>query len=276
MISPFEIRARALLERRQALAKGSTGRLPASRMALFGCLGLIGLLVVAGVVGAIVAPDKARALVYGTPTSPPPTRRPTPTPSPVPSPTPTWPSHAGSNNYFTVDFPEYWVVVDYDDPYWEQRVDHKTYWFSWLAREYPEGERQQEAETLGLRAFDPRRLGYFSVYVHLEPNLAGMTVDELQTGVGQQLQRQGRRNVRAYEVELDGRPAARFEFTITPETETPNDQDVKVHLYVLADEGQAYWIEIQDLEADFTLDRRVINAIINSFRVVPPAGRQDG
>ena len=166
--------------------------------------------------------------------------------------------------------------MDYDDPYWEQRVDHKTYWFSWLAREYPEGERQQEAETFGLRAFDPRRLGYFSVYVHLEPNLAGMTVDELQTGVGQQLQRQGRRNVQAYKVEVDGRPAARFEFTIIPETETPNDQDVKVHLYVLADEGQAYWIEIQDLEADFTLDRRVINAIINSFRVVPPAGRQDG
>jgi hypothetical protein len=274
-ISPFEIRAQALLERRRAPAKGAAGRLPASRMAVFGCLGLIVLVVVVAGVGYLVAPDKARQLIEGTPTSPPPTRRPTLTPSPVPSPTPTWPSHTGTRDSFALDFPEYWIVVDYDDPNWDLRVDHKTHWYSWLAREFPEGARQQEAEMLGLRAFDPRRLGFFSIRARLAPDLAGMTVNELQSYVGQQLQRQGRSNVRAYDVELDNRPGARFEFNAQPHTETPNNQEFTVHLFVLADENQGYWIEIQDLEADFTLDQRVINAIVNSFRVVSPSGRQN-
>jgi hypothetical protein len=192
-ISPFEIRSQALLERRRAPAKGAAGRLPASRVAMFGCLGLIALLVVTAGAGYLIAPDKARQLVQGTPTPLPPTRRPTLTPSRVPSPTPTWPSHTGAQDNFALDFPEHWVIVDYGDPYWDLRVDHKTHWYSWLARELPEGERQEEAEMLGLQAFDPLRLGFLSVRVRLAPDLTGMTVGEMQNQVGQQLQRAGRR-----------------------------------------------------------------------------------
>lgn len=272
-ISPFEVRARALRERRQTPAKGAAGRLPASRLALFGCLGAIALLVIVAVVGVLVAPDKARTLMYGTPTSPPPTPRATSTPTPIPSPTPEWTNYQAPQSNFEVNLPPFWIVLDYADPNWELILEHKAHWYSWLLRELPEEKRQLEAETLGIRAFDPRRLGAFSVYCHPEPDLAGMSVRNIQSGVGQDLQEQGIEDIRSYQVEIDGRPAALFEFTSQLEEETPDAQVLKTELYILALEEGSYWIEVVGSETDLDRDARIVQAMINSFHIVTQ-GRQ--
>ena len=175
-----------------------------------------------------------------------------------------------------MNFPEYWVIVDYTDPYWERRLDHKTHWYSWLERELIEEERQVEAATSGVRAFDPRRLGHFSVHCRLEPDLGGLTVDQIQNQVGRALQTHGHRNVKSYDVEVDGRPAALFEFTVSPESETPGDQDLDVELYVVADDRQGYWIEVVGLEDELKWDSSSVDAIVNSFRIVTTSGRQSG
>lgn len=275
VISPFEVRARALLERQQLSARRAAGGLPASRLALFGCLGLIILVVLAAGAFYLVAPDKALTLIYGTPTLPPPTRRPTPTPAPTPSPTPEWPQHEGADGDFAVDFPPIWVVVDYSDPYWEKILLHKAHWYSWLTRELPEDKRLAEAEVGGIRAFDIRRLGYSSVYCYTDPALAGVTTNWIRTRIGQRLLSQGHEDVRAYEVKVDERDAILFEYLTEPEEESPGDQAFKTKLYVLADERQGYWIQITGLEKELAQDARIVQAVVDSFEILTPQRQRD-
>ena len=153
-------------------------------------------------------------------------------------------------------------------------MEHKAHWYSWLLRELPEEKRQLEAETLGIRAFDPRRLGAFSVYCHPEPDLAGMSVRNIQSGVGQDLQEQGIEDIRSTQVEIDGRPAALFEFTSQLEEETPDAQVLKTELYILALEEGSYWIEVVGSETDLDRDARIVQAMINSFHIVAQRGQQ--
>ncbi len=275
VISPFEVRARALLERQQVSARRAAGAVPASRLAVFGCLGLIVLVVLAAGAFYLIAPDKARTLIYGTPTPPPPTRRPTATPSPTPSPTPEWAHFEGVDGEFAVAFPPIWVVVDYSDPYWEKILLHKAHWYSWLTRELPEEKRLAEAEVGGIRAFDIRRLGYSSVYCYLDPSMARMTADRIRNRIGQTLLAQGHEDVRSYLVEVDDREAVLFEYVTEPEEVTPGDQLFKTKLYVVADERQGYWIQITGLEKELAQDARIVEAVVDSFEILTPQRQPD-
>jgi hypothetical protein len=165
-------------------------------------------------------------------------------------------------------------VVDYADPNWDRILEHKAHWYSWLLRELPEEKRQLEAETLGIRAFDPRRLGTFTVFCRPEPDLAGASVRNVQSSVGQNLQEQGIDDIRSYQVEIDGRPAALFEFINLPKENTPDEQVLKTELYILPLEGQSYWIEVVGTETNLNRDARIVEAMINSFHIVAQRGQQ--
>ncbi len=278
-ISPFEVRARALQDRRQTAAKRSAGGLPASQMAVLGCLGLIGLLAVAALIFGLVAPDKARSLVLGTPTPLPPTPSPTATPTPIPTPTPQWSSYDGPEDSYTVEFPPYWVVVDYTIWNWDKIFWRDSLFYSWLEKRLPEEKRLEEAEANIIHGFDPCNQGNLSIICSVDPELAGLTAREIRTRVGQDLLEQGQRGVSSYLVKVDGQSATLFEFETRIEfTDAEGDVDsvtLKNQYYVLADERQGYWISVVHLADEFNKDKYLVQAIVESFHLLAQPERRD-
>ncbi len=270
VISPFELRAQALLKAQRRSAKRAVGQVPARRLALLGCLGVVILMAAAVGVFYVAAPDLAQVLIYGTPTSPPPTRLPTPTPSPTPSPTPEWTRYEASSGNFAVAFPPIWVVVDYSDPNWEKILLHKAHWYSWLTRELSQEKRLVESEYGGIRAFDIRRLGYSSTYCRLDPYLARMSNDWIKSRVSARLLAQGHEEVHGYDVRVAGRDGVLFDYITRPKDGTPGDQPIKTKLYLLADDGKGYWCEISGLEDDMIQDTDIVQAIVKSLEILTP------
>lgn len=275
IVSPFEVRAQALLKVQRQSARRAASRVPASRLALFGCLGLIIVMTAAAGGFYMVAPDQALALLYGTPTSPPPTRLPTPTPSPTPSPTPEWTRYEATDDHYAVAFPPIWIVVSYSDWNWERTLLHKAHWYSWLTRELPEEKRRAEAESGGIRAFDIRRLGYSSVLCRLDPALARLTNDRIKSRLSARLLAQGHLAVHGYDVKVGGRDAVLFEYLTQSDGVTPGNQTLKTKLYVVSDEEQGYWIEYTGLEGDMGQDEEIVQAVVDSFEFLTPQDQRD-
>jgi len=280
-ISPFEVRARAARDRRQPAATKSAGGLPASRLALFGCLGLVALLLMGAIVFALVAPDAARSLLFGPPTPLPPTPRPTLTPSPIPSPTPKWESHQGAKDSYTVSFPPYWVVIDFTDPNWEKILRRESFFYSWLERRLPEEMQQESVSAQAIWAFDPRRMGAFAIHCRLEPDLAGMTAAEIRNDLGDRLLEipaslggrvQG--GARVEMVEIDDQPAVFFELLMRPGADSFYDQPVQLRFYLLADEEQGYWIEVVGIEDELDEDALLIQTALDNFHLPGQRGGQ--
>ncbi len=277
-VSPFQARAtrpKKPSERPAARPQPATiGRQPIGRIALFGCLGLILLLVLGFAILGITAPDKARSLLFGTPTPPPPTPRPSPTPSPTPRPTPQSNNYEGPRNSFGVSFPHYWVVIDFNNKDWEQIFRFQSLSYSWLATRLPEEIHAQEDRAGAIWAFDPRRFGNTQVRCRVDPALKGMSADKLLSSQGNALldvaAELGGRNkgaIGSYKVEIDGRPAVLFEWTVMPTANSDLDRPIKLQYYALADEDRGYWIEIRGFEDDLDLDEPLIQGIVDSFDI---------
>lgn len=278
-VSPFEVRARALQDRRQVAAKRSAGGLPASQMAVLGCLGLIGVLAVGALIFGLVAPDKARSLVFGTPTPLPPTPSPTATPTPIPTPTPLWKSYDGPQDSYMVEFPPYWVVVDYTIWNWDKIFWRDSLFYSWLEEKLPEEKRLEEAEAKIIHGLDPRYRGDFSVVCREDLELAGLSAREIRTRVGQDLLEQGQRGVSSYLVQVDGQSAALFEYETRVEFEDAEGDTDYINLknqhYVLADEDQGYWISVVHLADEFNKDKYMVQAIVESFHLLGQPEQRD-
>jgi hypothetical protein len=265
--------ARRLKGRRSLLIRPRTlFQLPASRLVLIGCLGLIGVLLLAAIVFAIVAPQSARALFLGPPTPVPPTPRPTSTPTPRPTATPEWTSQQGLHDSYWLAFPPDWVVLNFADPGWKRDFRRLTADYPWLKERLPDERLQEEADSATILAFDPERSGDFSIRARLERSLAGLTVTEIRETVGDQLlqvpARLGGRiqgGIRTELVEIDGRQAAAFELVVLPGPTSEFDQPRTLQFFVLADEKQGYWIEVMHIEQETGQDDRAIAAVLDTF-----------
>jgi hypothetical protein len=247
-------------------------QLPASRLALIGCLGLVGVLLVGAIIFAIVAPQSARALFLGPPTPLPPTPRPTFTPSPAPTPTPEWISYQGLHDSYWLAFPPDWVVLNFADASWKRDFRRLSADYPWLKERISDERLQEEADVGSIWSFDPGRSGDFSIRSRLERSLAGLSVAEIRETVGEQLlqlpaQLGGRiqGGTRTELVEVDGQQAAAFELVVLPGRDSEFDQPVTLQLFALADEKQGYWIEVMYIEQEPGQEDRTITAVLNTF-----------
>jgi hypothetical protein len=247
-------------------------QLPASRLALIGCLGLIGILLLGAIIFAIVAPQSARALFLGPPTPLPPTPRPTATPSPAPTATPEWTSYQGLHDSYWLAFPPDWVVLNFADAAWKRDFRRLSSDHPWLKERLSDERLQEEADVGSIWSFDPERSGDFSIRCRLERSLAGLTVAEIREAVGGQLlqvpaQLGGRiqGGTRTELVEIDGQQAAAFELVVVPGRDSEFDLPLTLQYFVLADEKQGYWIEVMHIEPEPGRDDRIITAVLDSF-----------
>jgi hypothetical protein len=247
-------------------------RLPASRLALIGCAGVIGVLLVGAIIFAIVAPQSARALFLGPPTPLPPTPRPTLTPSPPPTATPEWTSFQGLHDSYWLAFPPDWVVLNFADTGWKRDFRRLSADFPWLKEKLSDERLQEEADSASILSFDPGRSGDFSIRCRLERSLAGLSVTEIRETVGDQLlqvpaQLGGRiqGGTRSELVEMDGQQAAAFQLVVLPGPASEFDEPVTLQFFVMADEKQGYWIEVMRIEQEPEQEDRLIAAVLDSF-----------
>jgi hypothetical protein len=247
-------------------------QLPASRLALLGCLGLVGVLFLGAVILATVAPQSARALLWGPPTPVPPTPRPTPTPSPTPTPTPPWTGFQGYHASYSIAFPPDWIVLDFADAGWKRTFRRLSIDFPWLKEKLPDDRLQEEADAGAIWSFDPGRSGDFSIRCRLERSLAGLSPHEIRQSVGEQLLQipatlggriQG--GTRTEFIEMDGQQAVAFELVVLPGHASDFDQPLKLQFYVLADKKQGYWIEATRIEQEPVQEDRIVQAVLASF-----------
>jgi len=248
-------------------------QLPASRLGLLGCLGLVGVLSLGAVIYAIVAPQSARTILFGTPTPVPPTPRPTPTPSPTPGPTPEWALYQGYDASYSIAFPPDWIVFDFNHEGWRRTFQRFSTEFPWLREKLADDQLQEEADAGSIWSFDPAQSGDFSIRCRLERSLAGLTPREIRETVGRQLLQLPAElgghihgGIRSQFVEMDGQEAVAFELVVRPGPDSDLDQPLKLQFYILADWKQGYQIEVTRIDQEEGQADRIVQAVVASFR----------
>ena len=275
-VSPFEARlgqGAGARKKRGRRSRGSGGA-PASRRALWGCLGLVIVALIALLLTTLLAPDLVRTALRGKPTPLPPTPRPTPTASPIPSPTPEWTVYEEAGRNYQVAFPPYWVVIDFSRATWERVYTFQSLAYSWVEKHLDAEQREQAVEAKAIWAFDPRQRGNLSVNCWLDPTLAGMTADEIRQSQGPALLDvpaamggKATGGMRSDLTELAGQSAAFFELLVQPDEDSKLEVPLVLQFYVLADEQQGYWIQLAIPETELSGTRAEIEALLDSFQL---------
>lgn len=276
-VSPFEARLKpAGGEKKSGPQPGRTGRLPASRLALLGCLGLVVLLLIALLLTVLLAPDTVRTLVRGKPTPLPPTPRPTPTATPIPTPTPEWTSYTGSWRDYEISLPPYWVAIDFTKASWERAVRLETMRYSWMAAQIDAEQAQQAADEDATWGFDPRHSGQLSLRAQVRPDLTGKSAAEIRDSERQALLEipatlggRATGGMRSDLVEVGGEPAAYFELLVQPLEDSKLAGPTVLRFYGLANRQQGYWIQVVCPQAELEASEAELQAILDSFRMTP-------